>query len=403
MGPVNDGLTECSSGCNFLHCTLLHIQYTNISCCLVLLSGKNKKCFFLCEARLRPVRHFSGFGSSLCWHNINHCLLLWFKDNTGYWCGCTGDKITGFCCSSNTMFQPWIHCYSLNGISWTVIVILPCLSLDVLQTLNSRRKNGEKEKKERNSSDFWQALFFTWHISYFLGSGEVADRLSISWRAHKSKETWQKASCPESLISTSTTPRVPDWIVALGAERTHLGNTADKRIRLPFPFESVWDCSEGFTSTSFCGAPNRSQVSTGHWVSTWRWLRIWFKPPPNQGSTFISRCHYSPSRSLTDGIVGYRILWQVIFHIQFLFPFDEKFSLQSNSVCSLNIDWTLSPPHSLSPLLFSFIGRLLSLFRLIGLLFLAAALGHRHLSLWCTARCPDKSWINMRWTSKGIS
>lgn len=70
--------------------------------------------------------------------------------------------------------------------------------------------------------------------------------------------------------------------------------------------------------------------------------RIWFKPLPNQGSTFISRCHYSPSRSLTDGIVGYRILWQVIFHIQFLFPFDEKFSLQSNSVCSLNIDWT---PH----------------------------------------------------------
>lgn len=114
------------------------------------------------------------------------------------------------------MFQPWIHCCSLNGIRWTVVVILPCLSLDVLQTLNSQCKNGGEREKESNWSDFCQALFFTWHISYFFGGGEVADRLSISWRAHKSKETWQKAS-PRAPLPVSparswpSAPRVPTW------------------------------------------------------------------------------------------------------------------------------------------------------------------------------------------------
>lgn len=115
---------------------------------------------------------------------------------------------------------------------------------------------GKKRRKKETDPTSVRRYFSPGTSATFWGGGEVADRLSISWRAHKSKETWQKASCPESLISTSATPRVPDLIVALGAERTHLCNTADKRIRLPFPFESVWDCSEGFTDASFRGAPN---------------------------------------------------------------------------------------------------------------------------------------------------
>lgn len=254
------------------------------------------------------------------------------------------------------MFQPWIHCYSLNGISLTVIVILPCLSLDVLQTLNSRRKNGEKEKKERNWSDFCQALFFTWHISYFLGVARwQTDYPStggpISRSRHDRKPLALSRSSPRAQLLVSPTwswplaPREPTWVIP----QTN-GSVFHSRLKvfgivlrdLPAPLSAALPTGRKWVrgTESARGGGRGSDL----------------EPPPNQGSTFISRCHYSPSRSLTDGIVGYRILWQVIFHIQFLFPFDEKFSLQSNSVCSLNIDWTLSPPHSLSPLLFSFTG-----------------------------------------------
>lgn len=36
--------------------------------------------------------------------------------------------------------------------------------------------------------------------------------------------------------------------------------------------------------------------------------RSWFKPPPNQGSTFISRCHYSPAA------VWQMALWDIGFY-----------------------------------------------------------------------------------------
>lgn len=87
--------------------------------------------------------------------------------------------------------QPWIHRRSLSVTGWTVALILACLSLDVLQTLNLRRKNWrkKKEKDRKKLIRLCQALFFTWHISYFFFQGGVADRLSISRRAHKSRET----------------------------------------------------------------------------------------------------------------------------------------------------------------------------------------------------------------------
>lgn len=254
---------------------------------------------------------------------------------------------------------------------------------------------------ERNWSNFCQTLFFTWHISYFFGGGgRVADRLSISSRAYKSKKTWQKASAlsrssPTALLSLSRiwswplAVSVPTWVIPRTNRSSFFSRLKVFRIVL-----RVYQFL--FRSTRWVG------VKTGHWVSTER--------QPQRGSD-LNRCRTRAQLSLAVVIIPpaapwQMALWDIGFYgrSSFISNFFSHLMRSSRSSQIQFAVWiliglrtgTLSPPHSLSLPLFLY-RRLLGLFRLIGLLFLAPALGQQRLSFWCTAHRRGKSWINMSW------
>lgn len=254
-----------------------------------------------------------------------------------------------------------------------------------------------------NWSDFCQLLFFTWHISYFLGGGKVADRLSISQRAHKSKETWQKASCPESLISTSATPHVPPtWSWPLAPREPTRVMPETKQIRLP-----VWTCFGlfwGIYRRLF-----RRRPPTGR-----EWVRVTESARGGGCGSDLNRCRTRAQLSLAVVIIPpaapwQMALWDIGFYgrSSFISNFFSHLMRSSRSSQIQFAVWILIGLFHLPPL-----------YHLLSLPSQASAhslqtywplvLGGCSrtsplLSLWCTARRCDKSRIYMRWTWKGIS
>lgn len=123
--------------------------------------------------------------------------------------------------------------------------------------------------------------------------------------------------------------------------------------------------------------------------------RSWFKPPPNQGSTFISRCHYSPA------VVWQMALWDIGFYgrSSFISNFFSHLMRSSRSsqihfavwiligLFSLALSPSSSCPVSIA-LSFSLPTSTASLLRLNGLLLLALGLECWLLSPWCRVnRC----------------
>lgn len=132
--------------------------------------------------------------------------------------------------------------------------------------------------------------------------------------------------------------------------------------------------------------------------------RSWFKPSPNQGSTFISRCHYSPAA------VWQMALWDIEFYGRSSFISNFFSHLMRSSRSSqihfavwILIGLALSLSFSLSlPLSLSVPTSTASLLRLNVLSLLALGLEH-----WCLVSLMYsgpawKTWINMRWSSKPI-
>lgn len=293
------------------------------------------------------------------------------------------------------MLRARIHCSSFNGISLTIRKFHQVYPSVCSKTLNSRQEG--RKKLIQLLSD---AIFHLAHQLLFGGGGRVADRLSISWRAYKSKKTWQKASALSRSSPTAPLPlsriwswplavSVPTWVIPRTNRSLFFSRLKVFRIVL-----RVYQFL--FRGTRWVG------MKTGHWVST--------EQQPQHGSD-LNRCRTRAQLSLAVVIIPpaapwQMALWDIGFYgrSSFISNFFSHLMRSSRSSQIQFAVWiliglragTLSPPHSLSLPLFLY-RRLLGLFRLIGLLFLAPALGQQRLSFWCTAHRRGKSWINMSW------